>query len=557
MPEGTGNQSQSRLWRWREFNEIDHETFAKLKTSGFETTIGLHDMIRLGPYRESAVPLLEHRTSHESIVQFPIRQTELPSLDTSTESDLGRSGRELEFRVSRLDSTSESASDSQGPDSSATFSAQFLHPNGTGKEPVTIRESVVPLSIRQATPPSLDTRTQPGPSRSGKEPELRVSLLGSTSGNSGGSRRSDPPAFSAQLLNPPQACPWEADDEEKRRWGFARESRTSRGNAPGSLGMESFQVAVGISPPFATLQAMFGFRRGPDVTFRQRLLNRPGLLDLDNNCCVFVSLHAGVVRRVRLRDMVAYLVSVNYVDIGTTMYHHRGDLLQALRSDTDMSLWVNELRPHGELVAVIQKCVEHLVSTGIVRKDLQLLWRGRTAGQVKLSHRQQKWIPILTDTRSTTTFAVIVPDCQETPDCTCPMARSTPQNRPDIVWQLPDTYRLHTSVCGYREYLNERDEPITLRKGDKYWINHRRLNLLATALGETTPDKGQPVFYLSVQSSPVSSWFMRYFGKRLVIRESEEGQGADCVVGAGDTFMRYTSFSGHQPLSKFVPVLIR
>lgn len=364
-----------------------------------------------------------------------------------------------------------------------------------------------------------------------------------------GRRGSNPDPAPTISEQSPTSCPWESKEAE-----FSR--RKDLIDVSGDLIDASerwefgVQAQAGIQPPFASIQGLVHFTRSRAKLYRKIVLNQgEPMLELQRSSCVLLSFHTGVLKRVRLREVVSYLIEKGFIAKGLNGAQQK-ELLTMLKSSADIVEWKGQ-KEHvhdGEklvsaLIDVTIETLQKLVGcTGVFRRrGLSLLWPGQPPLIPRLSRREDPWIEALKDTKITTTLACIVGNCQETPECKCKMKTCPANDRSNLRWELPATFRLHTSVCGYRNYINDRKEQLTLREGKAYWINDPKLGMLAEVIAvvETATEEGanETTFYLSLRSSTVPGWINQYFQSYPRVREVEpSAKSNNCVIGSGVIF---------------------
>jgi hypothetical protein len=348
------------------------------------------------------------------------------------------------------------------------------------------------------------------------------------------------------------ACPWDSEEAEMERKSLISPCCDQDGTSPSFYELEGIQIGARCQPPVGgigfQLAGIVRFHHQIPLKTRLRLENSNLIGALDQFCCAFLSLHAGVVERVRLRDMVAHFASATLVSAAT---HELDQIIPLLRSDLNMLKEIKKLRsspeskqdrqdPETILNRLIRETLDQLGNTGISRrKHLVTWWPGQPSIQLTISQRWGKWLPILSDTLTTSTYACIMPNCNETEECRCPMTQSATRSRSGIdpiKWQFPARLRLKTTLLARQKLKDNIQKSIQLTFGRAYWINSPRLSLIAEVLGSTMLREGKPLFYLSVRSTPVPGFLMKHFRTYQAVTEMREANSFDCVVGSGDQF---------------------
>jgi len=349
------------------------------------------------------------------------------------------------------------------------------------------------------------------------------------------------------------ACQWDAEEAEEQRRSQMSEYSDQSGTMPGSVRLDAIQfgpsLQLGILPCGVQLLATWRFSSLRPLKLKLLRKDSGLISSLDEYCCTFMSLHTGVIKRVRLRDMVAYFALSRFVDeavCGPSL----DKVIPILKSDSDVLKWIDKeiLSPEEKeklgthLDNLIKETLDQLENSGISRrKDLVIFWPGRPFKQLKILRRKEKWVPILSDTLTTSTFACVVRNCQETHECKCPMAQSSADSRDAVTWKCPGTFRLKTTLHGHNKFKNKTEEKIRLLTGKAYWINDYRLGLIAIVLGSVKPIGGKPLYYITVRSTLVPGFLMKHFQAYPTVREAKEIDSFDCIVGSGYEFERYFS----------------
>ncbi len=309
--------------------------------------------------------------------------------------------------------------------------------------------------------------------------------------------------------------------------------------------VESIQAGLqgGILP--LVPQLLVETRRYPQKYFSGILADPASskICHLDLYCGVLLSLHTGVMRRVRLRDMVAHLASSNLV-----AWDYDDEILALLQSDSDPLTWCKTSKAKASaLTAVTNAALARLKYSGFDRdKHLHVGWG--SSEELPISQKDQDWVAALANTQITTTYAEVVQDCHETPERAC-HARSAPKDTPAPDWQFPERLRLKTTVSVYktqRGHTLADAQPVQLREGKSYFVNDPRLGIIGKVIGSTGSASAggtAPVYYLSARKSSIK-WLRRYLPSHGSIRESWGGlEPVGCVVGSGKGFERLVNSS--------------
>ncbi|KAJ4148556.1 hypothetical protein LMH87_003021 [Akanthomyces muscarius] len=166
------------------------------------------------------------------------------------------------------------------------------------------------------------------------------------SGSGSGDRRDANDATNQEGVNPPAGgCVWEhpkAVDEMKDRLGknYVTDWRT----LGGSMKLESFNFAVIARGLLLDSQLSATYKRGKSIPHRQQDTRRTEIIyQLENNSCVLLSLHTGVLRRVRLRKAVAYFADKGYVH-GKMTTDEKDEIVSFLHSNKPVAEWKNQTK---------------------------------------------------------------------------------------------------------------------------------------------------------------------------------------------------------------------
>lgn len=331
------------------------------------------------------------------------------------------------------------------------------------------------------------------------------------------------------------------------------------GTIQGYLEVENLQLTTAFQPAIIPLVAQVTAALGwvPAVPLKTTLLEKarepkPDFMnDFNAYCGVFLSLRTGVVERVRLRDVVAFCASSRLV--GAAVYERQdslNELIPMLMSEVTVEDWFlqkpkNQATSNEQLGKTLDEITRQvlrlLATSGISRKKpLILMWPGGPESRYETSRQVDKWLPILSDTATTSTFACVIPTCRETEECKCPMAQSSVRSPQAVEWKLPEHFRLKTTLRALvktnHNSANPQDQ-IPLVEGKIYWINDPKLKLVSRVIGVSKRNNDKPVFYLSVRPTLVPGRLMKHFAAYRMMRESTGGPH-DCVLGSGESFER-------------------
>lgn len=341
-------------------------------------------------------------------------------------------------------------------------------------------------------------------------------------------------------------CLWESQNADKERRKYFRSKLRQRGTRRGRWEVSAAQVQLGIQSSAARVSASLSTKKRSENSYRNDLFTRQQIFrDLESQCCVVLSLHTGLMSRVALRHVIAYMLEKRYVtatDIDQPLLER---LISLLKSDMPYLEWEHTARREGgpdilgKLNTLMKMAVDELYWTGMVGKVLHVLWPGDPGDMLWLEARESKWIKALKDTDRNTTLACVVSDCRDTPDCRCLMRHSTVAERAAIRWRVPSVLRLATQVYTLRVSSHEpTSAPGGLWGGKTYWMSSSKLNLLGKVIGcVQDPETQRVVFYISVRNSSLPGWIKKYLSKYESIFEASDGDGVDyCVIGSGQAY---------------------
>mgnify|MGYP005988386615 CR=1 FL=1 len=341
-------------------------------------------------------------------------------------------------------------------------------------------------------------------------------------------------------------CLWESQIADRERRKHFRSKLRQRGTRRGRWEVSAAQVQLGIQSSAARVSASLSTKKRSENSYRNDLFTRQQIFrDLESQCCVVLSLHTGLMSRVPLRHVIAYMLEKRYVtatDIDQPLLER---LISLLKSDMPYLEWEHTARREGgpdilgKLNALMKLAADELYWTGVVGKALHVLWPGDPGDMLWLETRDTRWIKALTDTDRNTTLACVVSDCRDTPDCRCLMRNSTRAERAAIRWQVPNVLRLATQVYTLRVSSHEpTSTPGGLWRDKTYWISSSKLNLLGRVIGSVVdPETQRVIYYICVRNSSLPGWIKKYFSKYESIFEAADGDGVDyCVIGSGKAY---------------------
>lgn len=405
-------------------------------------------------------------------------------------------------------------------------------------DPSTMIEQISLLQMQE----HVDSTTEDSTSQDDQYSTTATSVSGSPGGDDG-----DPsPGAGVGATAGSTRCLWESQRADKERRKHFRSMLRQRGTRRGRWEVSAAQVQLGIQSSAATVSASLSTKKRSENSYRNDLFTRQQIFrDLESQCCVVLSLHTGLMSRVPLRHIIAYMLEKRYVtatDIDQPLLER---LISLLKSDMPYLKWEHTVRGEGgpdilvKLNRLMKLAIDELYWTGMVGKVLHVLWPGDPGDMLWLDARESKWIKALTDTDRNTTLACVVSDCRDTPDCRCLMRHSTTAERAAIRWQVPSVLRLATQVYTLRiSSRGPTSTPGGLGRDRTYWISSSKLNLLGRVLGcVLDPETQKAVFYISVRSSSLPGWIKKYFSRYESIFEAADGDGTDyCVIGSGSAY---------------------
>ncbi|KAK3311611.1 uncharacterized protein B0T15DRAFT_522037 [Chaetomium strumarium] len=360
-------------------------------------------------------------------------------------------------------------------------------------------------------------------------------------------------------------CPWDREDEDKAR--RTRMKTLERvGYRPPGLKMNSFQVALltsslpGVGAQVQVTAQKDEWNSSIDI---KTAPGSPLINDMDKKLGLFLSLHAGVAKRVPTRDVVAHHLSLGLNPVAARLpASDKVRLLSMLQSREQTVLrWCEtmETKKEGEklvdsLDALIEGAKPRLAFSGVKpnRKGIIVPWGD---AQLKIPRRGNEWIAALGDTGSTVAFAEIVPTCQETPECNCRMAQEQRKQQQQqqqqqqtqgskassssTKWEFSNPLRLQTTIVAFKTPRGGRlrtRENIQLQFGKSYFVNSPKLGVIAKLIGRAPQTGGEGLLYFSARQSSLR-WLSRYFSYGM-IQEclDSDPDMMDCVLCSGEVF---------------------
>ena len=247
-----------------------------------------------------------------------------------------------------------------------------------------------------------------------------------------------------------------------------RQSLSHLGAQDSALELKSTQAGLQ-GGQFVVPQLLWTWERSPGRSVKWNLLY-PNLgfdswiAELDNSWGLLVSLCTGVMKRARLRDLIAFVGPCSFHELIPTLpgFHDRmadDDFVRIFGGTEDLRKWIDgivieycemkigqsteisrerqmlepqtgqkeTLAQHRaalqeQIHTMIQAVLKNLQYTGVFRKDhLALAWMspGQSAKQFRMSCQEHVWTRVLTDSSQVATFGCIGPFCFETPECPC------------------------------------------------------------------------------------------------------------------------------------------
>jgi hypothetical protein len=358
-------------------------------------------------------------------------------------------------------------------------------------------------------------------------------------------------ASTASSLRSAFSTDCELESLEEEMYERVKPSLRSLGTRRSRLVVKDIQIGLGISPPLAALQHLTTLGRSPTVTEKSEMLNSDlsytGYVSyIDTFCCVLLSLHCGVMRRVRLRDVMALACltwlreEVSILPGYSSREESTGRLVSVLES---------QLRPdnilvaligreadeetrreaQGNILSLIQSTLKLAKSTGYFGGVLTACWPNvnPALGQFEIFESQQAWVKILSDTEVASSFIYVTSCCLETPECRC--SGKTP-------WNPPKMFRLDTRLSLFNDRVNNSipDGGAGLKVGKIYSINSHDLDMYGVVLAE---DKSrlETKLYLATKRS-ILGRLRWYASDRRAVREYPNGES--CVIGSGSIFTK-------------------
>ncbi|KAH8427999.1 uncharacterized protein LDX57_005705 [Aspergillus melleus] len=332
------------------------------------------------------------------------------------------------------------------------------------------------------------------------------------------------------------------------------EELRSRFRIPGTsdphIKMKDFTVGLQ-SGEYVNVITQATFAREPGTTAKEALLSSAGLFefqitDYDEMWGLFVSLCTGVMTRVRLRDLVAYVCLHVPGQIPELPDKSREDSLdafvQVLSGEENIAVWLENLLRDFErrnpgsrqllqdrILSLFRNVLAMVKDTGISREgDLRLAFLNQQYKHrmLVLHARDHPWTKVLSDSSITATFACVSPHCFETTDHTC-------QN---LQWKLPDKFRLSTKLDMFARHVRgATDSAGTLQVGKKYCVNAHHVDMVAKVDRVVNPVGNQSFYSITAKERRVPLYVCQHILKRADLREENSPNAAKCIIsGYGD-----------------------
>ncbi|KAK0716756.1 hypothetical protein B0T26DRAFT_871417 [Lasiosphaeria miniovina] len=266
------------------------------------------------------------------------------------------------------------------------------------------------------------------------------------------------------------------------------------GYAGGSIGGVDVQARAG-----ADREALL-IHSARSLAFESRVLH------LDRFCAVLVSLHGGVMQRVRLRGLIAavapaWIASDVPLPLGRAHQDSVARLVAVFKGDTPPQDVLGGSKEH-EFREVILRLIH-----GAMRMLEHTGYGERAVGP--------RPVRALTDAKLTTSFVCVVNSCFETPD-TCVA----------YYWQRID----RDGRIG-----DEGGGAAQLKVGKAYPVNSRNLGIFADVVGyETVKETGEEQNHLVAKRNKVGRLLKYIIDDRGTLRESPNGQL--CVMSTEKAF---------------------
>lgn len=291
------------------------------------------------------------------------------------------------------------------------------------------------------------------------------------------------------------------------------------------------------------------FIRVPGRTAKEELLNSVGFFEFqiteyDQMWGLFVSLCTGVMTRVRLREVVAFMCLHVPHQIpllpGKTRESSLHAFVEALSGEESLRIWLESLAQEFEqknlgpgdhlqnlqnqVLSLFRNVLAMLKDTGISKTgDLHLAFitQQPKMHMLALSSENHPWVKILSDSSLTATFACISPQCFQTMGHKC-------QNDQ---WKLPDKFRLATRLNAYYHHLQWAvDSTEILKVGKRYCINVRHLNMVAKVDQFVVSSGEHPFYSITAKRSRVPPFVSQHIRKRADLREENSETAIKCII---------------------------
>ncbi|KAK7527428.1 uncharacterized protein IWZ02DRAFT_124582 [Phyllosticta citriasiana] len=256
------------------------------------------------------------------------------------------------------------------------------------------------------------------------------------------------------------------------------------GTQPSHLQLIEHQIMAQLALPNAgTVQYGQVYRPIPATTIKEAELNQinPSYTFLNSFWGLQVSFCTGVAKRVRMRELIADMLSV-YVARGrprpSWFQHEKTEIIDAFRDEENkinLEQWLAQ-RPQNHqdyLWDAMREIIDLLKVTGIDKSGaLSIAWviPDRQAQCLRVEcERESYWAKVLTDSSYCATFAYFTSACLETEQIKC--------TGPTASWPLK-TPVLSTAVSLHQK--EKRPVPVTqleFQKDDLYFIGKSKLRL--------------------------------------------------------------------------------
>ncbi|OJJ03442.1 hypothetical protein ASPVEDRAFT_42913 [Aspergillus versicolor CBS 583.65] len=288
----------------------------------------------------------------------------------------------------------------------------------------------------------------------------------------------------------------------------------------------------------------------PGISAKEALLSPGNLLEcemtaFDEIWGLFVSLCSGVMTRVRLRDLVAFICSLVPEKTprlpGRSQQESFRSFVGALGGQESLIDWLDSIaqepkrgNPNPEesisklqerVLALFRDVLAMLKDTGISRDGdllVMVLTKELKPGVLTLSAQHHPWTKILSDSSTTATFACVSPRCFETVDSRC-------QNGQQM---RPRQFQLSTKLNTFNRYYGEGESSSgALQVGKRYCINTYHLDMIARVDKlHGHPSEEQSFYSVSARRCLVPLRITQHIQKKEELREENSRTAAKCVI---------------------------